>query len=115
MCLALMHGGGFSPLLVEQAPDWRDLRLPRSHCSGAVRPLPVADLRPVDAVFECVSLTIQNLILQPFLAMCPDNLQSGDSIDDINGKIEAVRLIIDRQPQRSVDAAALDITAHMQI
>ena len=47
--------------------------------------------------------------------MCPDGTQTGDTIDYIDGQIEAVYLIDDGELKRSVDVSFLLVTPYVQV
>ena len=69
----------------------------------------------VDAFGVSVVDARDDLILQPFLDVGSDGMQTRDTIDDVNCQIEAVDLIENRKFERSVDAALFLVPAYMYV
>src|SRR5579871_5490501 len=80
-----------------------------------VGPAPSRDLRGVDAMFVCVPAAGDLTVAELLLGMCADALQSGDAVDGVDGKAEAVGFVVDRQLHRRIDVTFFLVAAHMQV
>src|ERR1022692_1198238 len=58
---------------------------------------------------------VDDLVLQPFFYMRPDGLQTRNAVDDIDGQVEAIHLVDNRQFQWSIDVALFFISAHVNV
>ena len=56
-----------------------------------------------------------DLVLEPFLQMSRGGLQLWNAIDDVDGQVEAVDLVQDRQFERCVDVALFLISANVEV
>src|SRR5512146_139199 len=78
-------------------------------------PFPVANLGLVDSVGVGVVEVLANLILQPVLYVSAGGLEPRHAVDRVDGEVEAVGLVFDRQLERRVDAAEFLVAAHVQV
>src|SRR5450631_637873 len=67
-----------------QRTEWIVVQTTRS-----VRPVPVADLGHVIAVFRDVEFVVDQLIAQELLLMCGHRLQFGYAVDHVHRQVEA--------------------------
>ena len=72
------------------------------------RPSPVSDLRLVDSFRVGVVDAFNDLALEPLFQMFGSTLQSRHAVNDIDGEVEAVDLVTNRQFQRSIDVSPLE-------
>ena len=63
----------------------------------------------------CVGNALDDLSLQPFLDVSANGAHTRDAIDDIHRQMEAVDLVENRKFERSVDAALLFLTVHVNV
>src|SRR5215471_8459247 len=89
---------------------WREA-FSSSHFIG---PLPTADLGAVDSVLVSVALALQLAIAELLFCMRSNSLQFHHAVDGVNGKAEAISLIVNRQLHGSINVSLLLVTAHMQ-
>src|SRR5208282_2972546 len=78
-------------------------------------PSPVPDFGLVDAFGVGVVNAFDDLSLEPFFKVGAGTLQPGNAIDDVDGKVEAIDLIYDREFQRRIDVALLFVPAHVNV
>src|ERR1700676_2329239 len=78
-------------------------------------PLPISNFSFVYAFGVSLLDTLDNLSLKPVLQMCAGPLEGGHAVDHIDGQVEAIDLIHNREFQRSIDISFLFITADMKI
>ena len=78
-------------------------------------PLPAGDLLAVDSVFVGVVDALDDLVLEPLFEVSGGGLQPGDSVDDVDGEIEAVDLVEDGQLEWRVDVALLLVAADVDV
>ena len=79
------------------------------------RPSPVSDLRLVDSFRVGVVDAFNDLALEPLFQMFGSTLQSRHAVNDIDGEVEAVDLVTNRQFQRSIDVSPLHISTHVNV
>src|SRR5581483_5063571 len=79
------------------------------------RPRPIRYLRAVDPFGVGVVDGLDDLVLEPPFDVCGGVLQARHAIADVDGEVESVDLIDDRQLERRVDVAFLLIAANMDV
>src|SRR5271166_4827463 len=81
--------------------------------SRLLRPSPPGDLRPVDEMLVRVGPAGNLLITELIFGVAPDPLQSGNSVNGVDGQAESIDLVVDRQLHRGVDIAFFLITTYV--
>ena len=78
-------------------------------------PLPLPDLRLVNAILVGVCHVLPNLVVQPVLDMSCGDSEAGNTIDDVDRQTKPVYLVLNGQSQGRVDTAFLSITVHVHV
>jgi hypothetical protein len=79
------------------------------------RPLPFGELRLVDPLLVRIIDVVNHLILEPLLDVRAGNLQLGNSIENIDGKIEPINSNLDCQFQGRVDITMFLVPTHVGV
>src|SRR6516225_5396067 len=80
-----------------------------------IRPLPTANFGVVDSVLVSMALARKLAITKFFFSMRSNPLQFFHAVNGVDGKAEAVRLIVNCQLHGRVNVSLLFVTAHMQV
>ena len=79
------------------------------------RPLPFPVLLGINAVLVGIIDRVDDLPLQPIHCMRSPLLEVRHAVDYVDGEVEAVYLVQDRQLQRRIDVALLLVATHMEV